>query len=127
MNEFIKYLSEKYGFNIDDEFTLFHGSNPIKTKDEIFEYMLSEISIHSKIPKSQILGRTRKREVVYARHLLAYCLYKTKNFYLSDIGFRIGGRDHTTIISAKQVAEDLISVKDEYLYPLYLKIEHLVK
>jgi len=126
MNQFIKYLSKKYKFNIEEEWVLYQESTPIKTKTEAFEYILGEVSVHSDMNRHDILGRSRKREAMYARHLLAYVMHKTGLFSLTEIGFKIGGRNHATIINSKEVVEDLVSVKDDIMYPLYLKIKHLI-
>jgi chromosomal replication initiation ATPase DnaA len=126
MKDFIEYLSKKYQFNIDDETLLFREVSPIKSSEDIFEYMLSEICFYSEFSPSQVLGKTRKREIVYARHLLAFFLMKSGAFSLTRVGQKIGGRNHATIINSKRVAEDLLSVKDEIMYPLYLKTKHLI-
>ncbi len=126
MNKFIDFLSKKYNFNPEQELVLFHESMPTKTREQIFEYMLGEISLSSGISKSEILGKNRKREIMYARHLLVYCLYRTGAFSLKLIGFKVGGRNHATILNSKNAVEDLLSVKDDIMYPLYLKIQHLI-
>lgn len=126
MNKFILYLANKYDFNPDYELNLYKESVPAKSKDEIFEYMLHEICLSSGIPKEEVVGRSRKREIMYARHLLVYSLYSTNSFSLNDIGKRLGDRNHATIINSKYVVEDLVSVKDSLMYPLYLKIKHLI-
>jgi chromosomal replication initiator protein len=126
MNQFIKYLSKKYKFNTEEELILYQESTPIKTKEETFEYILNEVSIHSDFNKNDLVGRSRKREIVYARHLLAYTMYRTGLYSLKYIGLKIGGRDHATIINSRSVVEDLLSVKDDIMYPLYLKIKHLI-
>jgi chromosomal replication initiator protein len=126
MNQFIKYLSKKYKFNAEEELILYQESTPIKTKEETFEYILNEVSIHSDFNKNDLVGRSRKREIVYARHLLAYTMHRTGLYSLTEIGLKIGGRDHATIINSRSVVEDLLSVKDDIMYPLYLKIKHLI-
>jgi chromosomal replication initiator protein len=126
MNQFIKYLSKKYSFNTEEELILYQQSIPVKTKEQTFEYILNEVSIHSNISVEDILGRSRNRKIMYARHLLAYTMYRTGLYSLKDIGLKIGGRDHATIINSRSVVEDLLSVKDDIMYPLYLKIKHLI-
>jgi chromosomal replication initiator protein len=126
MNQFIKYLSKKYNFNTEEELILYQESIPIKNKEETFEYILNEVSIHSSISIEDILGRSRNRKIMYTRHLLAYTMYRTGLYSLKEIGLKIGGRDHATIINSRSVVEDLLSVKDDIMYPLYLKIKHLI-
>jgi chromosomal replication initiator protein len=126
MNQFIKYLSKKYNFNTEEELILHQESIPIKNKEETFEHILNEVSIHSNISIEDILGRSRKTEIMYARHLLAYTMYRTGLFSLKGIGLKIGGRNHATVINSRRKVKDLLSVKDDIMYPLYLKIKHLI-
>ena len=105
---------------------LYQQSIPVKNKEQTYEYILNEVSIHSNISIEDVLGRSRNRKIMYARHLLAYTMYRTGLYSLKDIGLKIGGRDHATIINSRSVVEDLLSVKDDIMYPLYLKIKHLI-
>lgn len=126
MNQFIKYLSNKYEFDAEKELNMYQESAPVKTKEETFEHIISEVSIHSGINKNDITGRSRKREIMYARHLIIYAMHRTRLFSLKEIGLKMGGRNHATIINSKEVVKDLVSVKDDVMYPLYLKIKHLI-
>lgn len=56
----------------------------------------------------EMITKTRKREIVYARQLCAYLLTKFTILSLSVIGKRLGGRDHTTVIHCRQLIMDLI-------------------
>ncbi len=126
MNRFIKYLSKKYNFNTEEEWISYQESMPIKTKAEVFEYLLSEVCMQSDINRQDLISKSRKREIIYPRHLLAYTMYRTGLFSLKEIGLNLGGRNHATIINAKDMVEDLLSVEDDIMYPLYLKIKHLI-
>jgi chromosomal replication initiation ATPase DnaA len=126
MNQFVKYLSEKYGFNIEQEWGIHIESNPAFNKEQLFKSILDEVCKNLNISRSEILGLSRKRDTMYARHLLTYIMYRTRLFPLTEIGRMIGGRNHATIIHSRDVAEDLISVKDGIMYPLYLKVKHLI-
>jgi chromosomal replication initiator protein len=126
MNQFIKYLSKKYKFNSEEEWIDYQKSVPVKNKTDLFEYLLSEVCMQSDISRQDLTSKSRKREVLYARHILAYIMHRTGVFSLKEIGFNLGGRSHSTIINANDMVEDLLSVKDDIMYPLYLKIKHLI-
>jgi chromosomal replication initiator protein len=58
------------------------------------------------VPRTALLGRSRRRHIVYARQALAWALRHTHpELSLSAIGDLLGGRDHTTIIWAIEAAE----------------------
>jgi len=47
-----------------------------------------------------ILGRSRDRAAVLARHAVMYTLRRETDLTLTEIGELMGDRDHTTIIAA---------------------------
>ena len=58
------------------------------------------------VDRSEILSDRRTRHVVRARQALAYVLYQRyRDLSLTEIGIRLGGRDHTTIIYSIRVVE----------------------
>ena len=55
-----------------------------------------------------IKSKSRKREIVSARHIFNYFAYKyTINSY-SKIGIYLGGRDHSTVLTSKDTCMDLV-------------------
>ncbi|WP_027120524.1 chromosomal replication initiator protein DnaA [Mycoplasmopsis lipofaciens] len=66
------------------------------TPDSIIEY----VSKYYKIPKKEVLGKTRKKEVVLARHIAIYIIRKQLDLSLDEIGRCFGNRDHSTILNA---------------------------
>lgn len=126
MNDFLKYLAKKYAFDANQEWIAYKVENPMKSKEEHFEYILSAICIATNLNRNLILGRVRKRELTYARHLLAYILDIRKVDTLSGIGRMIGDRSHSTIIHSIELVEDLLSIKDDLMYPIYEKTKHIL-
>lgn len=61
---------------------------------------------------NDIRKKTRRREIVYPRHVLCYLLRKKTNMSLKDIGELTGGRDHTTVIHAIKSIEDLMETDE---------------
>ena len=55
---------------------------------------------HLNIDQSLLTGRTRRREIVQARHLAMYFCREFTQHTTSRIGEAFGGRDHSTVIHA---------------------------
>lgn len=73
------------------------------TEKQIFEIVGQEYGL----TKDEIISSSRKRECVESRHLMAYIIKRKTKFSLKNIGMRLGGRDHTTIIHSVKTFEDL--------------------
>ncbi len=58
------------------------------------------------IKQDLLNGRSRKREIVEARHIAMYLCRKFTGHSLKEIGRRFGKRDHTTVINAIKKVED---------------------
>jgi hypothetical protein len=58
-------------------------------------------------------SKSRKRDIVYARHMTIALLAKFTKLSLKDIGKLFNGRDHTTVIHAKRSVEKWVSVEKE--------------
>lgn len=65
------------------------------------------------IPEKAIAAKTRKQDVVQARHLSMYFLREIKNMSLESIGEMLGGRDHSSVVHAlKSIQNSLDTDKD---------------
>jgi chromosomal replication initiator protein len=72
---------------------------------------------------SEVQGRSRKRQIVTARHL--FCLF-AKSFChltLDSIGKKLDNRDHTTAMHSIQTVNNLIDANDEVMTVLYQAIK----
>jgi chromosomal replication initiator protein len=78
-------------------------SKMVITEEQIFEIVGRDYGL----TKEQIISRSRKRECVESRHLIAYIIKRKTRFSLSKIGEMVGGKDHTTIIHSIRTFEDL--------------------
>lgn len=63
----------------------------------------------------QLTSKSRKKEIVSARHL--YSSYARTHLKLTfkEIGKNIGGRDHTTIINSLNCVRNLMFVRDDMM------------
>ncbi len=65
-----------------------------------------------KVNKADILGKKKNKEFVEPRQVCIYLITDMMNLPLAAIGERIGGRDHATIIYARDKIADLIKTDD---------------
>jgi chromosomal replication initiation ATPase DnaA len=70
--------------------------------------------------------RTRKREAVIRRKILALVLKQRTLLTLKEIGYEIG-YDHTNVIHAIKSCQDLIDTNDKIIEPFYAPIKYLFK
>ena len=67
---------------------------------EIADKILKAVELVSGIPIPQILGDSRRQQVINARYIVAMTLKQETRIPLTQIGYILGGRDHSTIINA---------------------------
>ncbi|MBX9587886.1 MAG: hypothetical protein K2X43_01185 [Hyphomonadaceae bacterium] len=71
--------------------------------------LLKVVSELTHVSASDILGQSRFRHIVQARHLAIWlaCVALEKTHSASAVGHFIGGRDHTTVLYARAKVEHL--------------------
>ncbi|MEZ0539083.1 chromosomal replication initiator protein DnaA [Fibrella arboris] len=57
---------------------------------------------------ADLKSKSRKREVVYPRQVAMYLAKELTELSLKSIGYHFGGRDHSTVIHAIQLVNDLL-------------------
>lgn len=82
---------------------------------------LQIISSVTGIPIPEILGKSRKSEIVEARHLLCYSLRKRHT--TSEVG-RMVNIDHSSVVHAVKKIKDLLSINDKRAVELISKIDN---
>jgi chromosomal replication initiator protein len=60
------------------------------------------------VTEEEIVGQSRRKNIVEARQVVAYLSRKVLDMSLSSVGLHLGGRDHTTIMHAQRKIESLI-------------------
>ena len=96
------------------------SSNFTNTKEAIPpENVTLSVASHFKIPADDLVGASRKANIVLARQILIYLLRKDLGLPLVRIGVLVGGRDHSTIIHSIKKLKNLIetdrNLNDEVL------------
>ena len=61
-----------------------------------------------KIAKTDLLGKKKNKEIVEPRQICAYLMTEMLSIPLMSIGQALGGRDHTTVIHARDKIGELI-------------------
>jgi chromosomal replication initiator protein len=60
------------------------------------------------IPDDLLRGKSRKKEIVFARQIAMYISKEITHYSLKSIGLHFGGRDHTTVIHAIRTVGNLL-------------------
>lgn len=81
---------------------------------------------HYQISLESLKGRSRKKEIVIARQTAIHLSKKYTTHSLKSIGAYFGGRDHTTIIHALQMVEDLLR-SDPCYTTFYTSLDDKIK
>lgn len=64
-------------------------------------HIISVCAKHFNVKTSDLCGKSRKKDLVTARHITAYLLLTQINLPLEEVGHLLGGRDHTSIMHAR--------------------------
>ena len=75
------------------------------------EDVIRRVSEVTTIAEKDIVGQSRKKELVEARQITAYLSREILGASLSSIGIYLGGRDHTTILHACKNIEEKIKLE----------------
>lgn len=79
-----------------------------KKKNISIEDIQRVVCDYFSIPDDLLRGKSRKKEIVFARQAAMYLAKEMTNYSLKSIGLHFGGRDHSTVIHAvKSIQEAL--------------------
>lgn len=111
--EDIKYSHTEAGVNyyiyIDMCLTMEEIYSLWKSGQDVF---ISEFCEEFECSYSDIIGRSRKGDLKFARHF--YCIIRHIDSSLTDVGRELNNRDHATIINSIKKAKNMKSTKDPY-------------
>ncbi len=85
--------------------------------------IMEEVTRRFKVSNSDLVGASRKKPIVRARHVAMYLLHEELGMKDTEIGRLLGGRDHSTIINAvgkvnyeinvdAHLRQDVLSIKE---------------
>jgi len=96
-----------------------------KRRDISIEEIQRVVCHYFDIPEDLIRGKSRKKEIAFARQVAMYLSKEMTHYSLKSIGLHFGGRDHTTVIHAIRTIDDLF--KDPNNIKMSETIESLKK
>ncbi len=76
------------------------------TSDKIIDSVCKYFSI----TKEDLIGKKKNKEIVEPRQIAMYLVYDMLDLPLTSIGQIFGGRDHTTVIHAREKVTNLIKI-----------------
>jgi len=77
-------------------------------------HIVSTCAKYYKIKTGDLCGKSRKQDLVHARHVTAYLLVDFLNLPLERAGEILGGRDHTSIMHARDKIHTLFSTNPQF-------------
>ena len=95
----IKAQSSKSEIDLDFAQNLF-GSAKKRIKKVTPKTVMARTAKHFSFKTKELCGKSRKSELVTARHIAMYLLRKDLDLPLMKIGDLLGGRDHTSVMYA---------------------------
>ena len=83
-------------------------------KEEITpESVIAAVTGYYRINKGDLLGKSKKKEVVIPRQICCYLMCELLSLPLISIGKVLGGRDHTTILYSRDKVDEMCRVNDK--------------
>jgi chromosomal replication initiator protein len=84
-----------------------------ETKAPSQQQILDVVCSYFRVTPEQLAGPSRARDITYPRHVAIYLLRRHGSQPLTDIGHLLGGRDHSTVISAfKRIEREMHSIPE---------------
>lgn len=100
----IDFVQSYLGSQNSNSISVFSSTSPkINSR-----HLLSVCAKHFNLKTGDLCGSSRKKELVTARHITAYLLINEIKLPLKEVGELLGGRDHTSIMHARdKIASEL--------------------
>lgn len=126
-NPFLKHLAKKYDFNTLNEWAMYIQDSKDKDNLNEIELLIYKLCTISGYSYNDIIGKSRKRELIEIKHIGRYIAYTNQSGSLKEIGFVFGGKDHSTIIHSREYVQGQLEVKNKYFMNLFNQYKHLIK
>jgi chromosomal replication initiator protein len=81
---------------------------PYRNRAVTLEQIMQVVSDYFRIHPEELRGKSRRKEIAYARHIAIYLSRKHTQHALKAIGERFGGRDHSTILHSIEWVESYL-------------------
>jgi chromosomal replication initiator protein len=84
-----------------------------KRSDISIEEIQRVVCQYFDIPDDLLRGKSRKKEIAFARQVSMYLSKEMTHYSLKSIGLHFGGRDHTTVIHAIKTINNFLESKND--------------
>lgn len=88
----------------------------------LLDFILKTVAEVSEQSEDRLKARTKKKEVVIARHLYRYFSRKYTRYSLAAIG-EITGNDHATTLHGIKETKQIVAAKEHPYYSWYITID----
>lgn len=93
---------------------LLESVNETEEQEDITaETIIAAVCSYFKQRKDDLLGKSKKADLVKARQICAYLMCDMLSLPLVSVGNALGGRDHTTIMYARDKMENLLKLNEK--------------
>ena len=75
--------------------------------------IISGVTGYYHITKQDLLGKSKKKEIVIPRQICCYLMCELLSLPLVSIGKELGGRDHTTVLYSRDKVDEMCRVNDK--------------
>ncbi|MCS7153663.1 MAG: chromosomal replication initiator protein DnaA [Bacteroidia bacterium] len=86
---------------------------PLRTRAITVDAILKAVSNYFKIHIDELTGKSRRKEVAYARHIAVFLARKHTRNALKALGEYFGGRDHSTILHSYQWVSEMLPISQD--------------
>ena len=87
-------------------------NEPTEQEDVTPDKVVNAVCSYFKQTREDLIGKGKKADLVKARQICAFLLCEMLSLPLVSVGNILGGRDHTTIMYARDKMEKLASLND---------------
>lgn len=91
----------------------FLNNTPQKKLSTTYQEVIATICEYFNLTNKDLVGPKRQKELVFPRHITMYLLSEELGMTVEKIGQVLGGRDHTTVMHARDKIKQLISSDQE--------------
>jgi len=112
----LRYMSaQEHEYDTDKIISRLINGAAVAEKKKISPHkIIDTVAGHYDIKASQLLGKSRKKQVVEPRQVLMFILRQELGLPFEEIGALIGGRDHTTIMYGVEKVQDLLPKRESF-------------
>lgn len=114
LNTVITHLELSHSVSKEAIEAIINKLSSLTKRSTSFDRILEVVTQFYNIDREQLLLATRRKEAAFPRQVVMYFLRKELNYSFPDIGRRLGGKDHSTIMYAYRKIEDLIESSEDF-------------